>query len=114
MSAMAVGQTVSRWEESQTPPSTQPEIRDDAAGWLGWLAGLAGLGGGLLHPSFLSSICSALQAVWRTEKSRLGRFAFSPLCRGVSHQLALDEPEPVIRGSRGSRGSSGKGCGLLT
>lgn len=90
------------------------------AGWTGW-------GGQLLHPSVYYCIClksvylrrgrqqiphlaphlPAIHRPWRSREESTACFVFSPLRRGVSHQLALDRP--------GSRGSGiNEQCGLLT
>lgn len=113
MSAMADRQTVSRWEESETPPRTQPEIGDDGCrlGWAGW-------GGGLSHPSSLWPICTPAPAshpstVGDREDSS-GCFVFSPLCRGVSHQLALNRPGRKIARPEETEASGGEDFEIFT
>lgn len=38
----------------------------------------------------------AIHRPWGNREDSMGCFAFSPLCRGVSHQLALDRPSRKI------------------
>lgn len=88
------------------------------AGWEGGLSGVSGLS----HPAFCMSVVyprsssqqipnQHLPAIHRPYINRgdreqsAGCFAFSPLCRGVSHQLAFDRPGREKRATRSTRGS---------
>lgn len=100
-------------------------------GWAG--LAVAGWGGGQSHPPCPSSFCSQASNLHRStqqippmrhlpaihqpcedREEPTGCFAFSPLCRGVSHQLALDRPRRESERSEEGEAAAGENCGLLT
>lgn len=76
---------------------------------------LAGWEGELLRPSFSSVVylwCS-VENREEVELAATGCLVFSPLCRGVSHQLAMDRSEQWTSLLPDSPDCSHDGMGLL-
>lgn len=114
--------------DGESPGRKRNPTQNPAGDWGSWvLAGWTGWGGRLLHPLVHYFIClksvslsvylrrgtqqiphpapaSHPSTMERGREESTACFAFSPLRRGVSHQLALDRP-----GSRGSRGQHQRG-----